>query len=140
MVVSPDKGGKSRSDRFAKEVGLNIAYLEKSRDRQTGAVNITGIEGTVAGKDVVIFDDIINTGATALKTSEFVKRKGAKAVYFLATHAVLAGSASIDLRRSVINKVIVTDTISVSKEKYFDKLFIISVSQLLADAIRGQTK
>ncbi len=140
IVVSPDKGGKSRSDRFAKEVGLDIAYLEKSRDRQTGAVNITGIEGTVTGKDVVIFDDIINTGATALKTSEFVKRKGAASVYFLATHAVLAGSASIDLSRSVIDEVIVTDTISVSDDKRFDKLFIASVSSLLADAIRKQTK
>lgn len=134
-VVSPDAGGKSRSARFAKTVGLPIVYLEKDRDKVTGNVTVTGIHGDVQGKDVVIFDDIINTGATAIKTSQFLKGRGAKRIFFLATHAVFAGDAAGQLAASPIDQVVVTDTIAIPKEKRFDKLNIVSVAPLLADAL-----
>lgn len=140
VVVSPDKGGKSRSDRFAKNMNVPLTFLSKTRDLDTGEVRITGIEGDVMGKTVIIFDDIINTGSTAIKASAYVKQSGAASVYFLATHAVLAGRAVVDLAQSVIDEVIVTDTIAIPKEKQFDKLLVASVSSLLADAIRTQTK
>lgn len=135
IVVSPDAGGKSRSARFAKTVGLPIVYLEKDRDKVTGKVTVTGVKGDVGGKDVVIFDDIINTGATAIKTSQFLKSHGARRIFFLATHAVLAGDASAKLAASPIDRIVVTDTIVVPKEKRFEKLTIVSVAQLLADAL-----
>jgi len=135
IVVSPDAGGKSRSARFAKTVGLPIIYLEKNRDKVTGKVTVTGINGDVRGKDVVIFDDIINTGATAIKTSQFLKSHGARRIFFLATHAVLAGDASAKLAASPIDQVVVTDTIVVPKDKRFEKLTIVSVASLLADAL-----
>lgn len=135
VVVSPDTGGKSRSERFAHEVHLPVVYLDKSRDLDSGEVTVTGISGDIRGKTVVIFDDIINTGSTAIKTSEFVKSKGADAVYFLATHAVLAGAAVRLLSESVISRIIVTDTIDIPKEKRFEKLTIVPVSRLLSDAI-----
>lgn len=134
-VVSPDAGGKSRSARFAKTVGLPIVYLEKDRDKVTGKVTVTGINGDVRGKDVVIFDDIINTGTTAVKTSAFLKHHGARRIFFLATHAVLAGDAAHKLADSPIDQIVVTDTIAVLKEKRFSKLSIISVAPILADAI-----
>lgn len=134
-VVSPDAGGKSRSARFAKSMGLPIVYLEKDRDKGTGKVTVTGVSGDVGGKDVVIFDDIINTGATAIKTSAFLKNHGAKRIFFLATHAVLSGDASEKLAQSPIDQVIVSDTIFIPKEKRFDKLTIVSVAPLLADAL-----
>lgn len=140
VVVSPDKGGKSRSERFAKDINLPVIYLEKTRDVESGEVKITGMDGDVTGKTVVIFDDIINTGSTAIKAGEFVKRRGATCVYFLATHAVLAGQACTDLAQSVIGEIVVTDTIVIPKEKRFEKLVVASVSSLLADAIRSQTK
>ncbi|MBI3956176.1 ribose-phosphate pyrophosphokinase, partial [Candidatus Gottesmanbacteria bacterium] len=135
MVVSPDAGGKSRSARFARTVGLPIIYLEKDRDKATGKVTVTGINGDVRGKDVVIFDDIINTGATAIKTSQFLKSHGARRIFFLATHAVLAGDASAKLAASPIDRIVVTDTIVVPKEKRFEKLTIVSVASLLANAL-----
>lgn len=134
-VVSPDAGGKSRSARFAKTVNLPIVYLEKGRDKATGKVTVTGINGDVGGKDVVIFDDIINTGATAIKTSQFLKVRGAKRIFFLATHAVLAGDASQKLAASPIDHVIVTDTITIPKEKCFNELSIVSVAPLLANTL-----
>lgn len=134
-VVSPDAGGKSRSARFAKTMGLPIVYLKKDRDKGTGKVTVTGVKGDVGGKDVVIFDDIINTGATAIKTSAFLKERGAKRIYFLATHAVFAGDASRKLAESPIDHVVVTDTITIPKEKFFNKLSIVSVAPLLANAL-----
>lgn len=140
VVVSPDKGGVSRSERFAQKAGLSVVYLMKHRDVSSGRVTVDGIEGSVDGKAVIIFDDIINTGATAVTTSEFVKKQGATGVYFLATHAVLAGTSSETLARSVIDEVIVTDTIVQPASKHFDTLNVVSVSSLLADAIVQQTK
>ncbi len=139
VVVSPDKGGQSRSERFAKEIGLSVVYLEKNRALETGIVSVTGIEGEVKGKTVVIFDDIINTGETAIKTSEFVKRKGASRIIFLATHAVLAGNASKLLSQSSIEKVIVTDTIDIPIMKQFEKLMIVTVAHELASQIVSQS-
>jgi len=135
VVVSPDAGGKSRSWRFAKTIGFPIVYLEKDRDKVTGNVSVTGIKREVRGKDVVIFDDIINTGATAIKTSQFLKSHGARRIFFLATHAVLAGDASVKLAASPIDRIVVTDTIVVPKEKRFEKLTIVSVASLLANAL-----
>lgn len=135
LVASPDKGGKSRSERFAKSVGLAILYLEKERDLETGKVTVKSISDDVFNRDVIIFDDIINTGATAIETINFLKQHGAKRVFFLATHAVLAGDAQEKLAASSIDRIIVTDTIAIPKEKRFAKLEIVSVAPLLAQAI-----
>ncbi len=140
IVVSPDIGGKSRSARFARLLNLPIVYLQKERDRASGKVVVTGIKGEVRNKNIVIFDDIVNTGATAIKTSEFLKRKGAMKIYFLATHAVLAGDACQKLDQSTIDNVIVADTIFIPQEKYFDKLKIVSIASILADAISHQVR
>jgi ribose-phosphate pyrophosphokinase len=136
VVASPDKGGKSRSERFAKTVGLSIVYLDKSRSVTTGEVTVSNVTGgAVTGKTVIIFDDIINTGATAVKTSEFLRSHGAKEIYFLATHAVLAGDAATSLEQSAISEVIVTDSIAIPEAKRFKKLSVVSVSSLIAGAI-----
>lgn len=139
VVVSPDTGGKSRSERFAKDAGMDIVYLEKTRNLVNGEVSVTDISGDVAGRIVVIFDDIINTGETAVKTGMFVKSKGATAVYFLAAHAVLAGNASKQLQQSIIEKVIVTDTIEIPEIKQFEKLTIVTIAHELASQITNQS-
>ncbi len=135
VVVSPDMGGKARSERFATAVGLPIVYLVKKRDRETGDVTVTGVSQSVENLNVVMYDDIINTGATVIKTSEFLKAKGAKSIQFFATHAVFAGDASAKLSSSTLDRVVVSDTIDIPQEKRFHKLEIISVAPLLADAI-----
>lgn len=135
VVVSPDTGGKSRSELFAASVGLPVVYLDKTRDLETGEVTVTDISGPVDGRHIIIFDDIINTGATAIKTSRFLSAKGAREIYFLATHAVFAGQAVAGLMNSPIAEVIVTDTIAIPDTKLFPKLTVVSVAPLLSDAI-----
>ena len=140
VVVSPDEGGKGRSARFAKAVGLPIVYLDKKRDFESGKVEVVGASGDVRDKNIVIFDDIINTGATAIKTSEFLKKHDAGKIYFLATHGVFAGDASEKLSKSSIDQIIVSDTILIPLEKVFPKLRIVSVSALLSRAIAGSVE
>lgn len=135
LVVSPDKGGVSRSEAFARTARIPIAYLTKTRDVVSGTVTVSAVSEDVAGKDCIIFDDIINTGATAIKTSEYLKARGAGKVYFLATHGILAGHAAEDLKKSLIDRMIITDTVAVPRQKQFDKLRIISVAPLIVDAI-----
>ncbi|MEK7073944.1 MAG: ribose-phosphate pyrophosphokinase [Patescibacteria group bacterium] len=135
VVVSPDLGGVSRSETFAKEYTLPILHMNKSRDVTTGNVTVTSVDGEVKGKSVVIFDDIINTGETAVKTSTFLYEHGAKEIIFFATHAVLAGNASQSLQMSHIDTVTVTDTIDIPKEKLFPKLHVISISHELTSQI-----
>ena len=135
-VISPDRGGKSRSDRFAKTNGIPIVYLEKKRDLQSGNVTILGSSENIRGESVIIFDDIINSGATAIKAGEFLTQHGAKHILLLATHAVLAGNASHDLSESPIDRFVVTDTIAITKDKMFPKLEVVSVAPLLAETIR----
>ncbi|MDO8451866.1 MAG: ribose-phosphate pyrophosphokinase [bacterium] len=136
VVVSPDRGGQSRSQRFAEEAGLRLVYLEKNRDRHTGKIDVVGISGSVDGKNLVIFDDIINTGSTAIKTSQFLKSHGCGRMYFLATHPVFAGDAIEKLSKCPIDHIIVTDTIAIPKEKYISKLTVVSVSSLLSRALK----
>lgn len=135
VVVSPDAGGEGRSARFAKEIGLPIVYLTKTRDRISGEVVVTKLSGPIRGKDAIIFDDIINTGGTAIKTSNFLRENGGNRIYFLATHPVLAGDASLKLHDSSINQIIVTDTIAVPRDKFIPKLSVISCASLLSDVI-----
>lgn len=139
IVASPDKGGMSRSERFAKSIAMPVIHLSKSRDLESGHVEVTGIDGSVDGKPIIIFDDIINTGSTAIKTSEFLKMNGAADVYFLATHGVFAGDAASSFAASVIRRVIVTDTIFIPLSKTFPKLTIVSAAPLLAGEIKKQT-
>lgn len=135
VVVSPDMGGKARSERFARSVGLPIVYIDKKRNKETGDVKVLGVSESVDNRDVIIYDDIINTGATVIKTSEFLKNNGARSVHFLATHAVLAGPAVERLQASPLDDVIVTDTILIPKEKQFKNLSVISVAPIIASDI-----
>lgn len=140
VVVSPDSGGKSRSEKFAHAMSLPIVYLDKARNPVTGEVAVIGISGDIHKRHVIIFDDIINSGATAAKTSHFLKTKGANHIYFLATHAVLAGHATQLLQKSVIDSIVVTDTIWIPPEKQFPKLSSVSVAPQLADAIKNPVR
>ena len=96
---------------------------------------MSGISGRVDGKDCVMFDDIINSGATAMKASDYLKKHGAGTINVLATHGVLAGDAVNRLSSSNINNILITDTIMIPQKKQFAKLRVLSVAALLADAI-----
>lgn len=135
MVVAPDKGAVGYAQNIAKELKAPCGYFEKDRDLITGKVKIKGVKGDVAGKEVVIIDDMIASGGTMVLISEFLARAKAKGILICATHPLLVKEASSLLQRGPVEQVMVTDTIPVPKEKEFKKLEVVSVSSLIAKAI-----
>ena len=135
VVVAPDVGGAKRARRLAKLLDTNIAIIDKRRPGH-GVSEVLNIIGKIKDKNAVIVDDIIDTGGTISGAAKALKEKGAREIYITATHPVFSGSAVERLGDKSINRVIVTNTIQLPDEKKSDKLKVISLAQLLAEAIK----
>ena len=135
VVVSPDVGGVPRATALAEALGLPIAIIAKRRPEPNRAEAIEVI-GDVRDKACVMFDDMIDTGGSVASGARALKNRGAKAVYACCTHPILSDEAPKRLADAPIERVIVTDTIPVPDEKRIQKLVVLSVAPLLADAIR----
>lgn len=136
-VVAPDKGATGRVQRLAKALGVKVVVIEKDRDLLTGRLKIKGVKGEVAGKRVVICDDMITSGGTLVLAAEFLKHQKVSEIFACAVHPLLVKSAPQDLQKSAIKKIITTDIIPVPKEKRFKKLEVVTVASLIASAIEN---
>jgi ribose-phosphate pyrophosphokinase len=134
VVVSPDIGGVRRARNFGAILDLPIAIIEKRRPK-ANVSEVMNVIGDIEGKDAIIVDDIIDTAGSMTKAAAALKDLGAKEVFACCTHPVLSGPAIERLENSVIKKLIVTDSIKLPEEKKIDKLEIVSVAPLLAEAI-----
>ncbi|MTI46481.1 ribose-phosphate diphosphokinase [Sporosalibacterium faouarense] len=135
IVVSPDLGGVTRARNFASILDLPIAIIEKRRPK-ANVSEVMNVIGDIEGKNVIIVDDIADTAGTLTKAAKVLKDFGAKKVYAACTHALLSGPAIERIENSEIEKFIVTDTIPLSEEKKIDKIEVVSVAPLFAEAIR----
>jgi ribose-phosphate pyrophosphokinase len=132
--ASPDVGGVKRARSYAKYFERDLVICDKERRVANEVAAITVI-GDVAGKDVILIDDIIDTAGTLCKAADALIEKGAKSVKAMLTHAVLSGSAYENIEKSQISEIIVTDTIPLRKQ--IDKIKVLSCAQLFARAIRN---
>ena len=135
-VVSPDHGGAVRARKLANALHSEIAIIDKRRPRPNVA-EVMGIIGNVEGKNCIMIDDMIDTGGTIVAGAAVLKEKGAKDVYIACSHPVFSGAAVERLQASCAEEVVVTDTIHLPEEKRFEKLHIVSVSELLAHTIKN---
>ena len=135
VVVSPDHGGVTRARKLAEFLKSPIAIIDKRRPRANVA-EVMNIVGEVSGKTCVLIDDMIDTAGTITLAASALKEKGAKAVYACCTHPVLSGPAIDRLRDSEIEKVIVTDSILLPEDRQLPNMEIVSVSQLIGEAIK----
>jgi ribose-phosphate pyrophosphokinase len=137
VIVSPDRGGIRRVKILC---GLlnNMPYIaiEKNRDLKSGKISMEEIK-EVTKKRAIIVDDMISTGATIVKAAYLLSKKGAKEIFVFATHPVFSGNAPKLLQESRVEKVFVTDTIDVSKNKLFPKLEVLSVAEIIAKSIQN---
>jgi len=135
-LVSPDVGNVKVAEKMANLLGGDLAIINK---RRTGATEVTtgNLIGTVEGKTVLMFDDMISTAGTVCEAARLVVERGAKAVIAAATHPVLVGMAMQRLADSPISRIVVTDTIPIGPrcEPIRSKLVELSVDRLLGDAI-----
>lgn len=137
VVVSPDLGGVVRARATAKMLDdTDIAIVDKRRPR-ANVSEVMNLIGDVKGRDCVIVDDMIDTGGTLCKAAEALKNRGAKRVFAYATHPVFSGKAAENIGGSVIDQVIVTDSIRLSPEMAATgKVTQLTLSSMLAEAIR----
>lgn len=135
VVVSPDLGGVTRARTFANLLDLPIAIIEKRRPK-ANVSEVMNVIGDINNRNVIIVDDIIDTAGTIAKAASVLKNFGAKKVYACATHGVLSGPAIERIRDSELEKFVITDTIPLSPEKKIDKIDVVSVAGLFAEAIR----
>jgi len=136
VAVAPDLGAAKRARNFAEKIGASLAVIEKRRDPRTAQQEILNVIGEVASKRAIIVDDEIDTAGSVTQTAAVLERAGVAEIYACATHPVLSGPAVERLRDSNIREVVVTDTIPLSPEKRLDKITVLSVAPLLAQAIQ----
>jgi ribose-phosphate pyrophosphokinase len=133
MFASPDVGGIKRARSFAKFFDAELAVCDKYR-KEANKIEAMRLIGEVEGKDVVLVDDLVDTGGTICKAAALLKEKGAKSVRAACTHPVLSGKAYENINNSALEELVVADTIPLKEES--PKIKVLTVSNLFAKAIR----
>jgi len=128
LIVSPDQGGKERAKEFAKEFALEYIALEKKRDRKTGKVQIKTKNVEVVNRDLILVDDMISTGGSIIKATQFLKKQKCKRVFVACTHALLMNDAEKRIKKAGVTKIVSTNTIP-------GKTSIVDISNTIAKAI-----
>lgn len=138
VIASPDMGGSYRARTFAKYFNAEVIICDKRRKR-ANEIESMSIIGDVTGMDVVLIDDICDTAGTLSKAAALIMENGARSVRAVCTHAVLSGKAYETIQNSVLNEMIVTDTIQLHPEKKYvcDKIKVLSTAPLFAGAIKN---
>lgn len=132
VLVTPDMGGIRRIKILSELLGnLPYASIEKNRDLKTGEIEASNIEGKLA-KRAFIVDDMISSGKTIAIAAELLEKNGVEEVYVFVTHAIFSKEAPQILQNSKAIKIFVTDSVVVPKEKEFEKLSIVSISDIIA--------
>lgn len=135
VVVSPDVGGVARARAFAKKLNdAPLAIIDKRRQAHNVA-EVMNVIGDVKGKTAILVDDMIDTAGTIQEGARLLLKEGARQVYACATHAVFSGPAVSRLSSGDLAEVIVTNTIPVAPEKQFSQLTVLSVANLIGEAI-----
>ena len=134
IVVSPDLGGVTRARILADRLHTSIAIIEKRRP-EPGKAEVMNLIGDVKGKSCIMIDDMVDTAGTLTVGAKALKDAGATAVYAACTHGVLSGPAIERIKNSVLEEMIITNTIKLPEEKKIDKITVLSVGQLLGHGI-----
>lgn len=133
VVVAPDVGSLTRSRDYAKRIDADLALIDKRRPRQN-ETEVMNIIGDVAGRNVILIDDLIDTAGTLTTGANALRDAGAQDITAACTHALLSGPAYERVERSALNRLVITDTIPL--ERSSSKIEVVSVANLFSDAIR----
>ena len=136
VVISPDIGGVVRARALAKQLGCDLAIIDKRRPA-AGVSEVMHVIGEIEGRNCVIMDDMIDTAGTLVKAAEVLKERGAKSVYAYCTHPIFSGPALDRIAASAIDEVVITNTIALSDAaRASPKIRQLSVAFLFAESIR----
>jgi len=135
VIVAPDVGGAKIARGFAKRLDASLAIIDKRRP-SANIAEVVNVVGDVDDRDCLLVDDLIDTAGTMAEGVLALKRLGARDVYCCATHALLSGPAVDRLSASGVTEVAVTNTIRIPEDRVFDRLKVLSIAPLFAQAIR----
>jgi ribose-phosphate pyrophosphokinase len=135
VVIAPDAGSAKHARHYAKSLGLPLAILDKRRTDDSETAEMDNVIGDVKDKRAFIFDDEVASGGSLVEAAALLEKNGVKAIQAYCVHGVLSGNAKERIIDSPIEKLIVTDTVFIPKEKKHSKLEIVSVADLFANAI-----
>ncbi len=135
VVVSPDLGSVTRARKVADRLHAPIAIIDKRRPK-ANVCEVMNVIGDIKDKTVILVDDMIDTAGTITKGANALMDLGAKEVYACCTHAVLSGPAVERIQKSAIKELVTLNTVRISEEKRIDKIKILSVAPIFAEAIK----
>lgn len=136
LFASPDVGGVKRTRSFAHHFNSEMVVIDKQRKKANEVAEMT-IIGNVEGKNVVLVDDLVDTGGTLCKAAKIIMEQGAKSVRAVCTHPVLSGNAYENINNSVLDELVVSDSIPLRQQS--DKIRVLTVAELFAKAIDNVT-
>ena len=133
-IAAPDMGGSKRANAYAKHLKCDIVICYKQRTKANVVDHMTAI-GEIEGKDIILMDDMVDTGGTLCKAADMMVERGAKSVRAMCTHGILSGKAYENIEKSKLVELIITDTIPLREGS--NKIKMISVADLFAKVIRS---
>ena len=136
VVVATDAGSSKKAYKYSEFFKCPIALIDKRREANNDCAKAMNMIGNVKDKNVIIFDDEISTGGTIMEAARIVKANGAKSIYVGCIHPALCGNAIEEIKKSDIKELVVTNTIPVREEKRIDKIKVLSIAPLFAEAIK----
>jgi ribose-phosphate pyrophosphokinase len=133
IIASPDIGGVTRARSYAQKLGYDLVIVDKRREKANEA-KVMNIIGDVAGKDVILVDDMVDTAGTLIKAAEVLKQKGATSVMACCTHGVLSGPAYDRIKDGTLDELIISDTIPINQEH--EKITVLSAANIIGETIK----
>jgi len=133
IIASPDVGGVARARSYAEKLGYDLVIVDKKREKANES-EVMNIIGEVAGRDVIILDDMVDTAGTLTKAADVLKSRGATSVMACCTHGVLSGPAYDRITNSALDELVITDTIP--PKAPHDKISVLTASPITAMAIK----
>lgn len=136
VIVATDAGSSKKAYKYSEFFKCPIALVDKRREGNDDRAIASTIIGDVKGKNAIIFDDEIDTAGSMMETVKVLKKFGAKNIYAGCTHGILSGPAIERIKDSEIKELVVTNTVPIPEEKRIDKIKILSIAPLFAEAIK----
>ena len=136
VIVATDAGSSKKAYKYSRFFNCPIALVDKRREGNDDRAIASTIIGDVKDKNAIIFDDEIDTAGSIIETVKVLEKFGAKSIYAGCTHGILSGPAIERIKNSKINELVVTNTVPIPEEKRIDKIKVLSIAPLFAEAIK----
>ena len=136
VIVATDAGSSKKAYKYSEYFNCPIALIDKRRAGNDDKAIASSVIGNVKGKEAIIFDDEVDTAGSLLETARILDENGAREIYASCTHGILSANAVERIKNSPIKELVITNTIPLPKEKQIEKIKVLSIAPLFAEAVK----